>query len=114
MARRVDVELEVDYTSEDNFLLTDSASITNLSSLGMFIKTENPEDVGSELNLRFTPPDATDPLHVEGKVVWINKASGPGDRDAGMGVRFVNLDLEDRQRLVSLVRRIALLVDDDG
>lgn len=115
-ARRVDVSLDVDYTREDNFLMTRSASITNLSSLGIFICTDKPSPVDTTLTLRFQPPQTQTqtPIEVEGIVAWANKSDGDGpdaDQD-GMGIEFVNLDEETRQRLISLVKRIALLAED--
>jgi uncharacterized protein (TIGR02266 family) len=112
----VDVELDVDYTAEDTYLMTDSAAITNVSTLGIFIRTDEPEPVGTTLKMRFTPHGADEPLQVEGRVVWVNEpdeADPSADPDNGMGVRFVDLEPELRERLVAMVRRIALLVEDE-
>ena len=113
-AKRVDVSLDVDYAREDNFLMTRSASITNLSSLGIFICTDKPSPVDTTLTLRFQPPQAQRPIEVEGVVAWANKSDddGPDADQNGMGIEFVNLDDETRQRLISLVKRIALLAED--
>jgi type IV pilus assembly protein PilZ len=46
-------------------------------------------------------------------VVWINPVRMHGDNpNPGMGVRFIELALEERERLVALVRRLAYLADD--
>ena len=50
---RVLVDLEVDYRCEDTFLF---AYITDISAMGIFIRTNAPEPPGTRLNLRFTPP----------------------------------------------------------
>lgn len=105
---RVLVDLEVDYQSEDNFLF---AYITDISTTGIFIKTITPEPRGTELNLRFVPEGEEAPIELEGEVIWINELR-PEDRDnlsPGMGVRFLRLDDEMKQRLYDLVRRIAYL-----
>ena len=50
-------------------------------------------------------------MAVEGEVIWINPYR-PGDTnhvDPGMGVRFIGLTDEDRERLVKLVRCFAYL-----
>lgn len=104
---RVLVDLEVDYDSEDNFLF---AYITDISTTGIFIKTVTPEPRGTELNLRFRP-EGEEPFALEAEVIWINDLR-PDDRDnlsPGMGVRFLRLDDEMKQRLYDLVRRIAYL-----
>ena len=107
-APRVLVDLEVDYALEDNYLF---AYITNISATGIFVRTTSPEPPGTRLNLRFTPDDAGPMVEVEGEVIWINPFR-PGVADnlhPGMGIRFVDLEDETRERLLELVRRFAYL-----
>lgn len=130
LAERVLVDLEVDYRLEDNYLF---AYITDISATGIFIRTTEPEEPGTLLNLRFTPPceddadfdltapypddDSDDavaarsPFELEGEVIWVNPFR-PELRDnlhPGMGVRFRGLDAETKARLMDLVRRMAYL-----
>jgi uncharacterized protein (TIGR02266 family) len=106
-APRVLVDLEVDYASEDNYLF---AYITNISATGIFVRTTTPEQPGTHLNLRFSPDDSG-PLEVEGEVIWINpyRPGTPDNLHPGMGIRFLGLDDETRDRLLELVRRFAYL-----
>lgn len=111
--QRILVDLEVDYRCEDTFLF---AYITDLSALGIFVRTNNPEPPGTHLNLRFTPPGDEDALELEGEVIWINPFR-PGHFDninPGMGVRFCDLTPELKQHLVRLVRKIAYLDSDNS
>ncbi|MCC6746984.1 MAG: TIGR02266 family protein [Deltaproteobacteria bacterium] len=106
--QRVLVDMEVDYRCEDTFLF---AYITDMSAMGIFVRTNNPEPPGTHLNLRFTLPGAQEPLTVEGVVIWINPYR-PGDfnnTNPGMGVRFAHLDAQSKRRVVELVRTIAYL-----
>jgi type IV pilus assembly protein PilZ len=106
---RVLVDLEVDYRSDDTFLF---AYITDISQMGIFVRTVTPEPPGTRLNLRFCPP-GLGVLELEGVVIWINPYR-PGDREnlnPGMGVQFVDLTLEQRDRLKRLVRTFAYLSD---
>jgi len=114
MAQRVSVDLDVDYAREENYLVSKSASIINLSSLGIFIRTDEPSPIDTVLNLSFQPPNSDAPIQVEGIVAWANKVQGdnPDYEQNGMGIEFVNLDEETKKRLVSLVKRIALLAED--
>lgn len=112
---RVLVDLEVDYGDAENFLF---AYIRDISATGIFVRTNTPEDPGTRLNLRFTPPDGSaEPLELEGEVIWVNPYR-PGKSDnlhPGMGIRFVDLEAEERHRLVEFVRTFAYLDDpDDG
>jgi type IV pilus assembly protein PilZ len=107
---RVLVDMEVDYRSDDTFLF---AYITDISQMGIFVRTVTPEPPGTRLNLRFCPP-GLGTLVLEGVVIWINPYR-PGDREnlnPGMGVQFVDLTREQRQQLKQLVRTFAYLSGD--
>ncbi len=101
---RYDVEWAVDCIAEDTFLY---ASIANISAMGIFVKTVDPLSVGTRLVLSFAPP-GYEPFKLEGEVAWINAVRPDGDNpNPGMGLRFVNLRPDDRERLVEIVRTIA-------
>lgn len=108
---RVMVDLEVDYKSADNFLF---AYITDISAMGIFIRTNAPEPPGTRLNLRFTPPGGPE-LNVEGRVMWVNpyRAGSYDNINPGMGVQFVEMDAQQREQIVNLVRTFAYLSDDE-
>jgi type IV pilus assembly protein PilZ len=112
---RLPVHFEVDCTSGDTFLY---AYITDISSMGIFIRTDTPLPVGTALKLGFTPsPKATDDatatpppqrLELSGEVMW--NTTGQADADnPGMGVRFDHTAPRVRSRLLELVRAIAYL-----
>ena len=113
LVERVLVDLEVDYRCEDTFLF---AYITDISALGVFIKTEAPEAPGTRLNLKFTPHGHAEPLELEGEVIWINpfRPGDPYNLNPGMGVKFVDFDDDQRERVLKLVRTFAYLNDDEA
>jgi type IV pilus assembly protein PilZ len=101
---RVDVTWSVDCVADDTFLF---ASIINISQMGIFVRTVEPLAVGTPLVLSFSPP-GHEPFKLEGAVAWVNKVREGGDNpNPGMGVRFNGLTLEDRERLVEVIRTIA-------
>jgi type IV pilus assembly protein PilZ len=101
---RFDVEWAVDCVADDTFLY---ASITNISAMGIFVKTEDPATVGTTLVMSFEPP-GYEPFKLEGQVAWVNVVRPDGDNpNPGMGVRFVNLTADERERLVEVIRTIA-------
>lgn len=101
---RFDVEWSVDCVADDTFLY---ASIANISAMGIFVKTTDPLSVGSRLVLSFSPP-GYESFKLEGQVAWINRVRPDGDNpNPGMGVRFVNLLPDQRERLVEVIRTIA-------
>ena len=106
-APRVLVDLEVDYASEENYLF---AYITDISATGIFVRTTTPEAPGTHLNLRFSS-DHSGHLEVEGEVIWVNpyRPGAPDNLHPGMGIRFLSLDNDLRDRLLALIRRFAYL-----
>jgi type IV pilus assembly protein PilZ len=105
---RVDVEWAVDCIADDTFLY---ASITNISAMGIFVKTTDPLAVGTGLVLSLAPP-GYEAFKLQGEVAWINALRPNGDNpNPGMGVRFVNLQPDDRERLVEVIRTIAYVRD---
>ncbi len=107
--QRFDTSIAVDYASGDTFLF---AYLTNISEMGIFIRTEQPLSVGTRLRLRFHVDDA-DPLVLDGEVAWINPYRPLGENiNPGMGVRFTQLTAERREQVVALVRTVAYLRDD--
>jgi type IV pilus assembly protein PilZ len=101
---RFEVEWAVDCIADDTFLY---ASIANISAMGIFVKTTDPLSVGTHLLLSFEPP-GYEPFKLQGRVAWVNKVRADGDNpNPGMGIRFVDLQPADRERLVEVIRTIA-------
>jgi type IV pilus assembly protein PilZ len=105
------VHLEVDCSSGGTFLY---AYITDISSMGIFIRTDTPLPVGTSIELGFTPPAAakSDPppkrLELTGEVMW-NTTTQSDPANPGMGVRFDHASPKTRARLLEIVRAIAYL-----
>lgn len=105
IAERIEVTWSVDCLTEDTFLY---ASIRNISELGIFVATRKPLAVGTTLTLRFAPPGAEDPFVLQGRVQWVNEVRPLGaNLNPGMGVAFLDLTIEARERLVEAIHTIA-------
>jgi type IV pilus assembly protein PilZ len=103
---RYEVEWAVDCVATDTFLY---ASITNISEMGIFVRTVEPLKLNTKLRLTFAPPGA-ESFQLEGCVAWVNCVRENGDNpNPGMGIRFMNLHLDERERLVDVIRTIAYL-----
>ncbi len=108
-AKRVTTKhLKVDWASEGNFLFENA---TNISEHGIFIETKKPMDPGTRINLQFQVPDTSEKLEVMGEVIWTNpmRPEAGENHNPGMGIRFVNLRDIDRETILSLVKRLAVL-----
>jgi type IV pilus assembly protein PilZ len=117
-SHRIAVTWSVDCETEDTFLY---ASITNISEMGIFVRTTDPLPVGTQLTLRFAPSGpsggpsggSTEHFVLSGVVQWINPLREDHDNpNPGMGIRFLDLDLDDRERIVATIHTIAYLRDD--
>ncbi len=106
---RFAVEWSVDCTTEDTFLY---AAITNISEMGIFVACDAPFEVGTAVSLRFQPRPEDPPFVLPGRVQWVNRLKPFGHcRNPGMGVQFVALSPEDRERIVEIVHTIAYVRD---
>jgi type IV pilus assembly protein PilZ len=108
-SERLEVVWSVDCETEQTFLY---ASITNISEMGIFVATHEPLEVGTRLTLRFAMPGDEAPFILFGQVQWVNPIRMLSDNpNPGMGIRFVELSGENRERLINSVRTIAYVRD---
>jgi len=107
-ADRVDVTWDVDCRAEDTFLY---ACITNVSELGIFVSTNEPLEPGTAVLLKFAPHGVHPEFELRGVVQWVNPIKLLANRNPGMGVTFVDITGEDRERLVDVIHTIAYLRD---
>ncbi len=107
---RVPVNIEVDYRASDTFLF---AYITDISAMGIFVRTETPAQKGTFLNLRFRVAGG-ELMELQGEVIWVNPPR-PDDaegRNPGMGVQFRDLSDAQREEVLRMVRTFAYLNDE--
>lgn len=107
-SQRVPVKLKVDWKSAGNFLFEHA---TNISEQGIFIETESPMEPGTAIDLQFQLPEASKKIEVRGEVTWVNpvRPVGSENYNPGMGIRFTDLKEGDKDKILSLVKRIAVL-----
>lgn len=104
-SERIAVTWSVDCRTEATFLY---ASIRNISEMGIFVATHDPLPVGTTLTLFFAPPECGEPFLLTGRVQWVNMLKPLADNlNPGMGIRFVDLTIEARERLVEVIHTIA-------
>jgi len=97
---RVEVKVRVEF-DEEHWGLTE-----NLSMGGAFVLTTDPMDLGDEFLLKLLLPDGREPLEGECKVVWTNKyGKESDDLRRGMGIKFLNLQEENRIRIEEFIKQ---------
>lgn len=100
----------VDCETDDTFLF---ASITNISELGIFVRTTEPLSIGTLVTMRFAPPGFIEPFVMRGVVRWVNEVRPLHDNpNPGMGILFADLQPAERERLVEVIHTIAYLRSD--
>ena len=102
--KRHNVTINVNYSHGDTYLYSKSS---NLSEMGIFLVSDTPLDAGSIIELHFDTPPGTEPVSVNGEVVWIDpgSATSPG----GMGIRFIHPPAETTARIRTIIRTIAYI-----
>jgi type IV pilus assembly protein PilZ len=99
---RVGLVVRVTYQSVDELF---SEFARNINEGGIFIETDSPQPVGSEVTLQFKLPGSEELVEVSGTVVRITDGSDSED-SPGMGIEFGNLNTGARQRINELIRQL--------
>lgn len=97
---RTPIAFEVHYQTREAFL---SAYSFNLSGGGLFLCTDQPMPVGDRLRVRFTLPGGDTPFDAIAQVAWLSHARPGNPYPPGMGVQFIELPLEARDAIATLV-----------
>ncbi len=100
---RVPVQFEVTCTHAGR---TFHGTCLNLSQGGMFIATERPIYLGTEILLHFNVPSPFEPLAVPARVAWIATKDAEPGAIPGMGVQFLDLKPLEAALIGSLVDRL--------
>ena len=101
---RIPVQLKVDIEASQAHYLFEISS--NLSASGIFIHTEDPLEPGTHLNLQFRLPDDY-LIRTRGEVMWTH--DGDDEEEPGMGVKFLQLNADDRHRILAVIKKLAIL-----
>ncbi len=100
---RAEHVFQVDYQTPES-LFNEFAE--NISEGGLFIKTEKPLEVGTEITIEFLLPILEEPIRVKGRVEWHTDLPGVKHKHSGMGVSFQELSDEDKEKINRVVREL--------
>lgn len=99
--RRLPIRVRVRYADTDEFLADHEA---NISGYGMYIRTDQPLEVGVRFRLCFDVEGLPRPIETVAEVRW-NHPPGDPYTVAGMGVMFQELAPRDRRDIDELLLR---------
>ncbi len=112
---RAPIELKVEYQRLNRFFF-DYAK--NISKGGTFINTDKPLPVGTAFVFKLYVPTLAEPLVLQGEVESIHEGTPSLDdrprpeqgegHGAGMGIRFVYRDDEERREVKRVVERLMI------
>lgn len=101
------VQKTLSLTYKDNMAFV-RAYLGNISTGGLFIRTDKPLPQGEQFLLRLQLPELSDPLKIDCEVVWARSASRATEREpAGMGVKFIEMSKKDTESLQHYLGRIS-------
>ena len=102
---RLPKKYRVSYSSAEAFT---KSYLLNIGKGGIFIKTTKPLKKGEKISLNILLPDGAKELQVTGEVMWSSEKkhrTRMGEYPPGMGVKFVDLAAEDKERIDRVLRR---------
>ena len=77
----------------------------NISLGGMFIRSDSPPPMGTQVEIEFKLDDDFDLIRGRGKVIWVRDEAGTPALERGLGVRFVELTPGSRELIFQVVDR---------
>jgi len=101
---RIQKTLSLTYKDDQAFI---SAYTSNISTGGLFIKTEKPLRLGDQFLLRLQVPALQDPLKISCEVGWLRSATEASAKEpAGMGIKFIEMSKGDREALKQYLGKV--------
>jgi c-di-GMP-binding flagellar brake protein YcgR len=96
---RLDTSVKVRYKVLVNTEDHNDTNSRNLSASGVKIEVKDPVKPNSVLWMEIALPNEADPLQAKGEVVWQEKISTSENIRYEMGIKFLEMDVTDRNRL---------------
>lgn len=102
---RYEVTIPVDCTTQELFL---SNHVCNISRGGLFIRSDKPLPLETEVALVLRLPEADVCIRAKGRVVWnYDIVKGTSRIIPGSGIRFVDMSATDRAALEAYLKKLA-------
>ena len=97
---RFNASLKVSYNSYNEFITEYSK---NVSRGGIFINTKRHHKISEIVDLSLVVPGLDHALKITGEVMHIKIHNVP-DEDAGIGIKFIDIDSESRKALIEFIK----------
>jgi type IV pilus assembly protein PilZ len=83
--RRVETSIDILFRESGSFI---KSHTLNVSNGGLFLETEDPLPLDSVVTLRMRLLGETEPMEIQGCVVWSNPKGKNNAFPSGMGIQF--------------------------
>ena len=101
---RADIVVRVNYQNVDSLF---SEFARNINDGGIFVETDAPQPIGTNVELEFKLPGADRPIEVVGNVVRsVSADQVESDGIAGMAIEFENLGSDARQQINEIIQKL--------
>ena len=94
--QRIETNIDILYSESGAFI---KSHTLNVSNGGLFLETEDPLPIDSEVTLRMRLPGETEPMEIQGYVVWSNPKGKNNAFPSGMGIQFIGMNSEQRMKI---------------
>ncbi len=80
---------------------------TNISSLGIRFESESNLKEGATIELKIAVPDAPNPVHAQGKLVWVRKATLEDNSPFDVGMEFLKIEEDNKNTFLKFLCDLA-------
>jgi len=103
---RYAIPLRIAYVLEgDNVVY--KGDTKNISSLGIRFESQKKLKEGSQLELKITLPKAPNPVHAEGKLVWVRKQTIADSSPYEVGMEFLKIEEDNKNTFLKFLCDLA-------
>lgn len=99
---RVQTNIQVMFKETGAFI---KSYMINVSNGGIFIKTDKPLPLDTMVMVKMNLPGDTNTMDIQARVVWRNPSGANNMFPHGMGIQFVKMDDEHRQKIQNFVSK---------
>lgn len=96
------IPINIEFQSEHDLYVS---YMPFLKEGGLFIRTVEPYDLGSEIELNVLLPDSLEPSMIKGSVCWITPIGAQNGTPAGIGVSFIDDPDKMRHQIEQVIAR---------
>lgn len=98
--KRCPVALRVSYKTYNEFI---DEYTKNVSKRGMFIRTKRHHELHEIADLLLHVPELSHPVRIKGEIVHV-EVNAEREEDRGVGVKFIDIDDQSREALISFIK----------